>query len=157
LDPLFHYMISLTGGYIILKNLNQYNTRALLILSTISLMIDLDHFTGLGIQVLHNLTVPALTIVAFIYLHKKKQEKYAAYMLALTVMLGGCLLMDMVQGMYGIPLFYPLSSELYLMPASWDITLPWDHTSNIISRHGIALLLYYGAVFLASKLFSCRR
>ncbi len=150
-------MISFTGGYIILQNINQYNRKTLLVLSIIPLMLDLDHFTGLGIQVLHNVTVLALASAAFIYLHKKKQEKYAAYMLALTVMLGGQLLMDTVQGMYGIPLLYPLSERLYMMPASWDITLPWDHTSSIMSRYGIALLLYYGAVFLSSKLFSCNR
>jgi len=144
-------MISLTGGYIILKNLNQYNTRALLILSLTSLLIDVDHFTGLSTLVIHNITVLALTTVAYIYLKTKKQEKYAAYTLAFTVMLGGHLLMDMTQGMYGIPLLYPLSSELYMMPARWDITLPWDYTSNVISRHGIALLLYYGAVFLLSR------
>jgi membrane-bound metal-dependent hydrolase YbcI (DUF457 family) len=144
-------MISLTGGYIILRNLNQYNTRALLALSLTSLLIDVDHFTGLSTLVIHNITPLALTTLAYIYLHRKKQERYAAYTLAFTVMLGGHLLMDMVQGMYGIPLLYPLSTELYLMPAGWDLTLPWDNTSNIISRHGIALFLYYGAVFLLSR------
>ena len=144
-------MISLTGGYIILQNLKQYNTLALLILSLISLMVDVDHFTGLSTLVIHNITVLALTTVAYIYLRRKKQERYAAYMLALAVMLGGHLLTDMTQGMYGIPLLYPLSSELYMMPARWDITLPWDYTSNIISRQGIALLIYYGAVFLLSR------
>jgi len=150
-------MISLSGGYILLKALNQYDTRILMLLSIFSLLPDLDHFIGQKIPILHNLSIILLLLAASIILYKKKQITHANYLITLTVMLTGHLLMDMVGGLYGIPLLYPLNSELILMPAGWDKTLPWDDTSNIISRLGIAMLLYYGLVFSVSSLLAERR
>ena len=54
----------------------------------------------------------------------------------------------MVQGIYGILLFYPFIETTYLIPKKWEIYLGGDPTSPIVSTFGIGITLYFGLILL---------
>ena len=151
MDALFHIVLALAGGYMLAKGMDfRYDARILFILPILSLLYtDLDHFIGAKIPIFHNIFLTILIPSIFlILLYSIGMKRIATYILMLIVMLFGHLLYDMVTGLYGIPLFYPLSDRLYLMPGSWETTLPWDSTSPLITRLGIASMIYFGLIFL---------
>ena len=48
-------------------------------------------------------------------------HKLMIYSLVLMVMMFGQLPFDMLEGMYGVPLFFPFSNELYMIPYAWQL------------------------------------
>jgi len=157
MDALFHIVMAFVGGVMLLRSLKtNLSMKIILILSLASLVItDADHFLPVKTPIFHNIfLLVVLPLPALLYMYSRGKRDYFNYVLALVVMLLGHLLMDMVQGMYGIPLFYPISDELYMMPATWEVALPGEPGSLIISRLAISLLIYFGLIFLLSELFS---
>ena len=151
MDALFHIILALAGGYMLAKGMNfRHNIGILLILSILSLFYtDMDHFIGAKIPIFHNIFMTILMpAIILVILYLVGMKRLREYLLILIVMLFGHLLYDMVHGIYGIPLFYPFSDQLYLMPANWETTLPWDQTAPLISRLGIASTIYFGGIFL---------
>jgi hypothetical protein len=148
MDPLFHFVMSFAGGYILLRGLKaKFRWRDLFLLSVLAGLMDIDHFTGLGNNLIfHNLAFiigfPLLLMVIFRHL---KHEKMFFYSLALMVMMLGQLPFDMLEGLYGVPLLFPFSGELYMIPFNWNL---FDiGNSYVISRTGIAAAIYFGIVF----------
>lgn len=146
MDSLFHFVFALVGGYVLVKGLGvKYNPYTLVLLSLSSLLIDLDHLTvfiGLSETLrLHNIFIALIPLLFYIIYRN-------IYFIVFTVMLLGHLIADMVQGMYGIPLFYPLTRTTYLIPKNWEIYLGGDPTSPIVSTFGIGITLYFGLILL---------
>ena len=82
MDALFHFTMSFTGGYLLLKCLRKdFRWSHLLLLSLIAGLIDVDHITGSSSQalVLHNLTfvigAPMILFLAFRYLKRERLRK----------------------------------------------------------------------------------
>ncbi len=162
MDPLFHFLVSFSGGYVILRELDKKaGIKEALALSFISILIDLDHIPQYAMLLLgadrnilqqllgakpllfHNLFTIALIILVSAFLLKGKLKLYGYI---LSVMTFGHLMFDMVDG-FGVELLFPFSNNLYLIPASWELMI--THKSYIISISGIAFALYFAAVFLA--------
>ena len=146
MDSLFHFVFALVGGYALVKGLGvKYNPYTLVLLSLSSLLIDLDHlsvFIGLSESLkLHNIFIALIPLLAYIIYRN-------IYFIVFTVMLLGHLIADTVQGIYGIPLFYPLTKTTYLIPKKWEIYLGGDPTSPIVSTFGIGITLYFGLILL---------
>ncbi len=125
--------------------------RVLVLLALISEFPDLSHLAG-DLSLLHNIFVfiPLLGI----YIHQRRKENTKIYVVILMLMVYGHLLSDMIFGM-GIPLFYPLSDKMYLLPqiglCMYDSTLPKimygpDLVECFFTTHGLALALYFGVI-----------
>ena len=161
MDPLFHFLISFSGGYVILRELDRKaRIKEALALSFISILIDLDHIPQyamlllganrsileqlLGVKplIFHNLFTIALIILVSAFLLKGRLKLYGY---ALSVMIFGHLMFDMVDGL-GVELLFPFSTNLYLIPVSWELMI--THKSYVLTIFGIALALYFAAVFL---------
>ena len=141
MDTLFHILLALAGGYILVKGLGVcYKFWVLLILAFLSLSPDalsviqyliyvsFDIGTG-NLPSSHNIFLVIVTPLIFsIIFYIRKNKKLQVYTLVFMVMLISHLLVDMITiqvegcayNLYGIPLFYPLSETLYLIP-DWRI------------------------------------
>jgi hypothetical protein len=155
MDALFHFAMSFAGGYIVLKGLKaDFRLWELFLLSIIAGLIDIDHITGLRPEVLifHNLAfaVGVPLVLIMIFRHYKK-PKLQAFSLAAMVMLIGHLLADMITGMYGVPLLFPLYGGLFMIPQSWNF-IEIDH-SYVIAPAGIAVAAYFAIVFSVALMF----
>jgi hypothetical protein len=154
MDALFHLVIAITGGYLLAGSLRMKNSSlAIISLSVLSMLPDLEHLTEyIGIRlsiVLHSIfiiLIPMLIYAALLFTKKWKEQRN--YLLILSVLLFGHLIMDTVSGMNGIELFYPLSHRSYLMPEAWEIYLFGNHDKPLASTYGIGLAVYYGAIGL---------
>ncbi len=60
---------------------------------------------------------------------------------------------DMVYGMYGVPLFYPLSKKLYMLPPL-ELNLFGRPSNPLVSKYGMALLIYFGTIAFFSLIFN---
>ena len=94
---------------------------------------------------------------------KKGSHESYSYILAFSIMLLGELIADMMAGMYGIPLFYPFSDTLYMIPKSWEIYFFDDCCIKFVSTYGIAMFIYFGVIaliilikILHHQILSCR-
>jgi hypothetical protein len=162
MDALFHFAMSFAGGYVLLKGMKggrHFGWGRLFLLSLLVGLIDLEHVMGHAPEIVftHNLTfvlgAPLLLFLAFGWMKrsgrigKEAGEGLQLYSLAAMVMLIGHMLADMIGGLYGIPLLFPFSTRLFLMPQSWNL-FEIDH-SYVVATAGIAVALYFGIVFLA--------
>jgi|GEM_PF-1138625 len=172
MDVLFHFVMSFAGGYVLLKGIRSgryFGWGKLFLLSFLVGMIDLEHLTNhtpenvLTHSLIFMLGLPLLLFLAFRFADSRisksgeKDERFKglqAYSLVAMVMLIGHLLADMISGIYGIPLLYPLSTRLFLLPYSWNIAYSGSY---VIANEGIAVALYFALVFIcviAHKRFS---
>jgi membrane-bound metal-dependent hydrolase YbcI (DUF457 family) len=157
MDFLFHFVISLVGGFVFLElTKTKYSPFHLLALTLLSLSIDVQHlFEAFNVYpVFHAVYFALIPSAAALFFFSRKQMQLAAYSLALSLMLFGHLLSDMIQGLYGVPLLYPLSRHLFMLPNDLSFILPSDaacfQSSPIIGAAGLAMALYFGLVFAAS-------
>jgi hypothetical protein len=155
MDALFHLAMSFAGGYILLKGLKvDFRLRELFLLSIIAGLIDVDHITGLRPEVLllHNLIfVIGVPLALMLIFRHYKKPKHQAFSFAVMIMLIGHLLADMIVGMYGVPLFFPLYGRLFMIPQSWNF-IEIDH-SYVIAPAGIAVAAYFALVFAITEAF----
>jgi hypothetical protein len=167
MDSLTHLVLSLSGGYILLKGLNgRVNIYALSLVAFASLFIDLDHIFNRFFShmlYLHSVYVFILLLPPLLALllssryggMKRAGRTLFVYLLAFTVFLAGHMLFDMIDGQ-GIPVLYPFSKANYVLPQA-GICLKGGHipslitgdsfTECIIAPMGIAFLAYYGLIF----------
>lgn len=160
MDPFFHFFISFAGGYIILAELyKKPKIREALFLSLISVLIDVDHIIPFAmilgnmlsndsmatakLHFFHNIFTVLLLLGVSRFLLKKELRIYGY---TFSVMIFGHLVFDMTRNA-GIMLFFPLSANLYLISTDWNIKFAGN--SYILENFGIAMLLYFAAVFLA--------
>lgn len=150
MDALFHLAMTFAGGYMLLRGLGvPFRWRELFLLSFIAGMIDTDHFyRPFGEQYLlfHNLffitIVPLAAYLAFTHFGRKKLALYSLFM---PVFWTGHLLMDMIEGMYGVTLLFPLSTQMFLLPDWMNI---WSFGSGYaIETAGWAAAMYFGIIF----------
>lgn len=161
MDPFFHFLISFSGGYVILSELyKKPKMKEALLLSFLAGFIDLDHLfpsslffdsvnTGqvsLGIHVLHNIFTLLLLFFISAFLLKKTMKVYGHI---LSVMVCGHLLFDMTSE-FGVFLFFPFSKTLYVIPYAWQIRFVGN--SYFLNIYGIAIVIYFAAVFLTISL-----
>ena len=168
MDSLTHLILSLTGGYILLKGLNgKVNLYALSLIAVAALFIDIDHIFNRffsntlslhSVYVILLLSIP-LFILALTSQYGSKNTKDTSrtlfvYLLIFTVFLVGHMLFDMIDGQ-GIPLFYPFSKTNYLLPQvgiclrgdNMPTLIKGDSFSDcIIAPFGTAFLAYYGLI-----------
>jgi len=151
MDPLFHFFISFSGGYVVLAELyRKPKVKETLILSFLSVLIEIDHIFPVRVHVFHNIFILLVLLAISIFLLKDMMKVYG-YLL--SVMVFGHLLFDMVDESE-VSLFFPFSRTAYTIPRSWGIML--TPTSYLVNNFGIAIALYFVAVFLA-LLFLKRR
>jgi len=149
MDSLFHFVISLAGGFVFLELTKaKYSPLHLLALAFFSLSIDIQHlFEAFQIYpIFHAFYFALLPLAAALYFHSKKQPVPFTYSILLSLMLLGHLFADMIQGMYGVPLFYPFSGTLFMLPPG----LLLFGSNPVIGSAGLAMFLYFGLIFLAS-------
>jgi membrane-bound metal-dependent hydrolase YbcI (DUF457 family) len=158
MDPFFHFLISFSGGYVILAELyKKPKMKEALVLSFLAGFIDLDHLfpsallfgsvsngqVSLAIHVLHNIFTVLILLLVSAFLFKKTMKIYGY---TISVMIFGHLLFDMTRE-WGVFLFFPISKTLYVIPDEWRIKFIGN--SYLLDIYGIALLTYFAAVFLA--------
>jgi membrane-bound metal-dependent hydrolase YbcI (DUF457 family) len=160
MDALFHLVIAITGGYLLACSLRMKNSSLLIIfLSFFSMFPDLQHLTEyLGIKQnieLHSafiVFIPLLIYVVLLFTKKWKEQRN--YLLILSVLLFGHLVMDTMSGTNGIELFYPISGKSYLMPEAWEVNLCGNPDKPLASTYGIGLAVYYGVIGLITVISS---
>lgn len=155
----------MVGGYVFLKGAGmRFKTWHLFLLLPLSMLMDLDHVLSyyrlqpLKHELLGNLPSPmhniflvlAVCAALYAFLSLFDRQSRRTYTLALMVMMLGSLIFDMVGGMYGVPLFFPLSDKLYQIPNWWRF-FPVGH-SYAIEPIGIALFIYFSVVGLSAAL-----
>jgi len=155
MDSLTHLMLSLAGGYLLAFGLGIKSRPYLVPAGALaSLLIDVDHIPAhFGVAhtlALHNLPF-VLVAGAFIGVLFGLEAGLVA-----CAMLSGHLLLDMNTGLYGIPVFYPLSKASVMIPESWELWLFSDPSYTVVSRTGIALAAYLGLIALIIFFFSRR-
>jgi len=172
MDTVFHIVLALAGGYILVKGLGVcYKLWVLVLLAFLSLSLDVlsviqyfiyvlfDIGTG-SLPLSHNIfLVIVIPLIFSIIIYIQKNKKLQVYTLVFMVMLISHLLVDMITiqvggcayNLYGIPLFYPLSKTLYLIP-DWRMDLLEGSNDQLISSPGIALALYLGIIALMISL-----
>jgi membrane-bound metal-dependent hydrolase YbcI (DUF457 family) len=165
MDPFFHFLISFSGGYVILAELyKKPKMKEALLLSFLAGFIDLDHLfpsalffgsvskdqVSLGIHVLHNIFTVLLLLFISAFLLKKTMKIYGY---TISVMIFGHLLFDMASE-YGVFLFFPFSKILYVIPYAWQIKFIGN--SYLLNIYGIAIVIYFAAVFLTVLLLKKR-
>jgi hypothetical protein len=144
MDPVFHFFISFFGGYVILTELyGKPKVKDILILSFLSVVIEVDHLLPVSVHVLHNIFTLLIVVAISLFLLRGRMRIYGC---VLSVMLLGHLLFDMVEESE-VALFFPFSRTAYVIPQSWGIML--TPTSYLVDRFGIAMTVYFIAVFLA--------
>ena len=162
MDALFHFVFQLVGGYVLLKGLNvRFNILILIFLAFCSLLVDVEHVLPYLANVFplldlidhikfHTIFIIAipLSILIFLYFMKKGTNELYGYLLAFSIMLFGELTADMITGMYGIPLFYPFSDALYMIPKSWEVPFFGSEYMLAVSTYGIAMFIYFGVIGL---------
>ena len=150
MDTLFHFVLALAGGYMLVKGLGvRYNLIVIVFLASLSILIDIDHFIGVKIPIFHNIFLAIIfpgILLLIVYFYNKEWIELQVYLFVFMIMLFGHLLADMIIGMYGIPLLYPLSNTLYMIPRSWEVYLGNDPGSPLASTFGIAMAIYFGLI-----------
>lgn len=182
MDSLFHLVFSVIAGLAI--NIHQKHKLNVLIgIALLSVAIDADHFFGFEARgALHSAFVTFfLPIALFLFFykyenrlfaqgyHRTKSIKYQTYALLLLVMLMGHIVGDLFyEGQ--VKFFYPFSNEEFsippirmtveqaIPPLTTFTPYPWG---SIVSRDGIALLLYamilFSAAFIEDFIFFFER
>ncbi len=182
MDSLFHLVFSVIAG--LAMNIHQkHKLNALVGIALLSIAIDIDHFFGFEARgTLHNMFITFfLPIALFLFFyhyenklfaqgyHRTKSIKYQTYALLLLVMLTGHVVGDLFyEGQ--VKYFYPFSSEEFsippirmtveqaIPPLTTFTPYPWG---NIVSRDGIALLIYaiilFSAAFIEDFIFFFER
>lgn len=160
MDSLTHLVLNFSAGYIFLKGIRaDFRIWHLFILAFISQSLDMDHVFEYNriepffdsifkntVSPMHNIFFITF-ISGGIYFAGKylKNNKIQIYSLALFFMFFGNIVMDTVSGMYGVPLFFPLTNKLVQIPPYWHF-ISVGH-SYVIQPMGIALLVYFSVVF----------
>ncbi|MFH0862731.1 MAG: hypothetical protein V1875_06865 [Candidatus Altiarchaeota archaeon] len=127
------------------------------VLAAVSLLVDVDHlpphFGFVHRLVLHNVFFLLFAGAAVGLLLGRGVGLVFAYMLL------GHLLFDMVGGMYGVPLMWPLSRADFILPESWEVWLFGDPSYTVVSRMGLAMAAYFGialfSIFCLRRRASC--
>jgi len=156
-------VLNFLGGYVFLREARaDFRLPYLFILAPLSTIMDLDHalnyhrikplkqaLFGHLQSPLHNLLfVLAACVLLYLFLRLLQLPGRRMYPAALGVMMLGSLVFDMVGGMYGVPLFFPLSDRLYQIPHWWRF-IPVGH-SYAVEPMGIALAAYFSMVAIAA-------
>lgn len=176
MDVLFHFTLAIFSSYILLEHLKStYNLKDLILLSIFPFSLDgvtrlyriIHHTLNIGPHLFsplsHNIFIGILLPLIIYLISQTKKTKI--YSLIIMVLMIGHLLSDMItftdiNGKYifnevGIPLFYPLSETLYLIPSP-QFTIFNSPGSLFISSAGIALSVYFGLILLIIKLNSTK-
>jgi hypothetical protein len=155
MDPLTHFIIASAAGYI-LAGAAGMRIRGYMVpvLAVLALFIDVDHLLPLiGVTrtlVLHNIAfVAAAGLIVYGFAGRDAG-------IIFSTMLAGHLLFDMNSGIYGIPIAYPLSGRLFLIPKEWELGLFGYSSYPLISRTGLAAT-FYSIYVLAAIHLSKRR
>lgn len=144
MDPVFHFFISFFGGYVILAEVyKKVSMKDLLILSFLSVVIEVDHLLPVSVHVLHNIFTVLIVLLIAVFLLKDRMKVYGY---VLSVMLIGHLLFDMVEESE-VALFFPFSRTAYVIPQNWGIML--TPTWYLADNFGIVITIYAIVVFLA--------
>ena len=152
--------MSLAGGYLLAYGLGaKLKPYVVPLAALISLLIDVDHLPA-HFDVAHTLVLHNLAFVLFAAIIMRILLGWEIGLIT-GIMLFGHLLLDMNLGLYGIPVFYPLSKMSFMIPESWEVWLFNDQSYTVISRTGIALAAYFGlislVIFFSSRRASWRR
>ena len=153
MDTLFHFTFSIIVGLAIGIHV-KHKFRVLVALAFLSILVDVDHFMGIGSRgTFHNVffvfLIPLmLFVISYVY-EERKSIKYQTYSLILLVMLTGHLVGDMLYGS-AVKLFYPFSNTLYTFP-EYTILATTEFYSPIVSADGLMLLVY--SLILCSAIF----
>ena len=153
MDVLFHFVISLVGGFVFLElTKTRYHPLHLLAITFLSLSIDVQHLLeAINIPfIFHGIYFALIPSVAALFFFSRKQMQLAVYSSALSLMLFGHLFSDMIQGFYGVPLFYPFSAHLFMLP--W--ALMTFKGAPVIGAAGLAMALYFGLIYVSAKMVS---
>jgi len=118
-------------------------------LAAASLLIDVDHLPP-HFGIVHRLVLHNVFFLVFAGAAVGLSFGRSAG-LVFGYMLFGHLLFDMVAGLYGVPLLWPLSGADFILPESWEVWLFGDPSYTVVSRVGLALAAYFGAALAAAK------
>jgi len=148
MDSLYHFILSLVGGYVFFTfSRRSFSPMLLVFVSLLSLITDTDHIVDR--QFFHTIFFLIPPLLIFVYASLQHHSRLRIYSFLFALMVGGHLLADMMYGI-GVRLLFPLSEEKFVLPRFFM-------EPNFISGFGFTLLCYFGAIFLAAYLLREKR
>ena len=159
MQPIAHFLLSIVAGYGVGLHLDNKRHKALMIIlfALATCAIDLDHllpvYNETGIAIFHNAFVfvlfPALLYLTFFIMEREKSTSIKQRScLILVVMFLGAMFTDGISES-GMPLFYPLRTEMYTF-INMETTV--DPTIFSLSSAQVILIIWGAAIAGANLL-----
>jgi len=165
MDALFHFvfpMIAALAARIKIK----HPARTILLLASLTVLLDLDHFIGLERYLLHNIFIAFLIPLILLYLafHFRLDRYKKGFLFLLLIFLSSHVLLDLFNwypgtgieleiNKGGVALFYPFSATKYSI--DFSIIIPLTNTSMnhmvegyVVSSIGFGILIYFLAILI---------
>jgi len=149
MDSLFHFVfpiIAVLAARINIKHIIKTSVAA----AAITVLLDIDHFIGIGRTTLHNIFITVLIPLLLLYLafHFKTNRYVKGFFFLLLIFLSSHLFLDLfssdggsgigISEGSGVALFYPLSLNAYSVNFNIEI-----QQGYIASSLGLGILLYF--------------
>ncbi|MFH1721942.1 MAG: metal-dependent hydrolase [Candidatus Altiarchaeota archaeon] len=167
MDLLFHFLANILACVLVNHGLEmKLKFRTLILFSIVALLIDIDHLLlytgysildeGLNTSVLHNIFFLFGIVVLIYFLASRvflvKNEKAINISALFFILLSGHMLFDMIFGRYGVPLFYPLTNRLYVIPRFFEISIGKRFEFPLTTRSSVAWMLYLSLIAIVIKI-----
>lgn len=148
MDTLFHFVFPMIAALAARLKI-KHPIRTIFAASSLTFLIDLDHFIGSGRMMFHNVFVTMLIplILLFLSFHFKLDRYAKGFFLLLLILLSSHVFLDLFNPVLGegidiregegIALFYPLNNVMYTIDFNIKISKGY-----IVSSLGFGILSY---------------
>ena len=158
MDSLFHFLLAFMACLVVGLH-RKHGLRIVFLFAVIAVLIDLDHWLmpGQVIKPMHNLFFVVLFPLAlFLYFYKYEKKgsiKWQTYSLLLLVVLVSHVVVDYFYGSeHGVPLFWPLSDKVYLIP-EWSLKFSWAGVYDAAIMNSVSIAFLVGFLVFMSAHF----
>lgn len=150
MDSLFHFIFPVIAALAARVHI-KYKISTILLVGLITVAIDLDHLWGLGRDIFHNVFVTILIpiILILIAFSMKKRYNLKGFSILLLIFLSSHLMIDLfTEG--GISLFYPLSTDYYVIifNISGSFIPGIESHELLVSSTGLGMLIFFLMIIL---------
>ena len=155
MDALFHFIFPIIAALAARVHI-KHPIRNILIAGFLALLIDLDHFIGVGYDraLFHNIFITILIPAVLLYLSFRfKTSKYTkGFFVLLLIFLSSAMFLDMFTEAPGIALFFPLDTTYYSLSFCLPVQIVSAFATEacLVSSYGIGLFLFFLIILIPS-------